>query len=100
MSGIMIPQRKNVEANENEGDDYFFQEKRSARDFIAELREKAEKKSDQSRVTGVKSEKDKEKMKQMLRQQRIRETIRGGNRKNRWEEDDKIQKLREKFKNR
>lgn len=97
MGGLPI-NRRNILANDY--DDPEQDEERSTRDFIAELKEKLEEKHGESRVTGARSQKDEEKIQKMLRQQRIREVIRSGGRKNRWEEEDRIQKLREKFKNR
>ncbi|RJQ33572.1 hypothetical protein C4566_03440 [Candidatus Parcubacteria bacterium] len=94
-----MPQRKNIEANES-NDDPLFEEEHSTRDFIAELREKAERINNESQTDVTKNDKEKQRVDRMLRQQRIRESIRSGQHKNRWNEDDRISKLREKFRNR
>lgn len=97
MGGLPI-NRKNVVANDF--DDPEIEQEENVRDFIAELKERLEEKTAGPKMTGTPSQKEKEKMEKMLRQQRIREAVRSGSRKSRWDEDDPIKKLREKFKNR
>ncbi|PLX25499.1 hypothetical protein C0580_02465 [Candidatus Parcubacteria bacterium] len=97
MPGLPI-NRKNVVANDF--DDPEIEQEENVRDFIAELKEKLEEKASGPKMTGAQTKKEKEKMEKMLRQQRIREAVRSGSRRNRWEEEDRIEKLREKFKNR
>jgi len=100
MGGLLIPQRKNIEANEYNDDDLYFDEQRSTRDFIAELRAKAESRHDAAAAEAAKNQKEKDKIRKMLREQRVRESIRNSRRMYPWDEDEKINKLREKFRNR